>query len=522
MKAGIFSVFVSMALLAASAFAEEARPNVIIILYDDMGYSDPEYMGGEAQMPNLTRLADEGVTFLNCMNNAKCAPTRISIMSGINNLKLDVQGEAGGDFIENNAACIAELLVDEGYATILAGKWHIRTPPLESGFQFRFGEKFKASYFKDSVNQLMHQDQKIDKSTLPEDYYSTVAYTDYAIKTVKEEAVDKDKPFFLYYAVHTPHFNFHAPKEYIDKYKGRYDEGLDALSKQRFETMVEKGIIDPETWKLSPLAHDGEQRKPYAWDDFNDKEKTYFSRKLEVIAGMLDIADEQVGRLVDMLEETGQDENTLIFFLSDNGACPQRGIYGGPDPNKMGEDTLETMGEFGQRSMGDSGSTVAAFQNTPLRGAKRSLWEGGMRTSMIVSWPGHMAESARDGYVREPVQIMDIAPTIYAAAGVTYPETLGQRTIDPMDGTSLLPLLNGESIEERAFWFSFLNYRMARQGNWKVLGNVGRRNTWWLFDLEKDPSESTDLSECMPELTEKLREKAMSMHNKYKKPNSKK
>ena len=143
MRAGIFIVVVTSVLLCASVVAKEGRPNVIIILYDDMGYSDPEYMGGEAQMPNLTRLADEGVTFLNCMNNAKCAPTRISIMSGINNLKLDVQGEAGGDFIENNAACIAELLEPEGYATILAGKWHIRTPPLESGFQFRLVKNTK-------------------------------------------------------------------------------------------------------------------------------------------------------------------------------------------------------------------------------------------------------------------------------------------------------------------------------------------------------------------------------------------
>ena len=228
----------------------------------------------------------------------KCAPTRCALMSGMNSKRLDVRGEAGGDFIENNAASIAEVLGDSGYTTILSGKWHIRTKPMEAGFQYRFGERFRASYFKDSVNQLELQDQLINKSTLPEDWYSTVAYTDYAIKTVKEEAIDKGKPFSC-----TTHSTlliliFHAPKKYVDKYEGRYDAGLSEMSQQRYHKMVELGIIDPKKWKLPPLSHDGELKKTFIWDDFNSKEQRLFTRKLEVIAGMLDIADEQIGQFL--------------------------------------------------------------------------------------------------------------------------------------------------------------------------------------------------------------------------------
>ncbi|MDD7986181.1 sulfatase-like hydrolase/transferase [Lentisphaera marina] len=494
--------------------------NVIIILFDDMGYSDPQYMGGEAQMPHISRLADEGVTFLNCMNNAKCAPTRCALMSGMNSKRLGIQGEAGGDFIENNAACIAEVLGDSGYTTILSGKWHIRTEPLEAGFQYRFGERYRASYFKDSVKQLMHQDQSIDKSSLPDDWYSTIAYTDHAIKTIKEEAIDKDKPFFLYYSVHTPHFDFHAPKKYVDKYKGRYDAGLSEMSNQRYNKMVDKGIIDPATWKLPPLSHDGEQSKPFKWEGFNSKEQRLFTRKLEVIAGMLDVADEQVGRIITMLKETKQYENTLIFFLSDNGACAVRGKYGNTKINDMKMEEIAQLGVPPFAHAGDSGSAVAAFQNTPLRGAKQSLWGGGMRTSMIVNWPGNMASSSTDTYIREPVQIMGIAPTIYAATGTNYPANIGERKLNPMDGSNILTLLKGHSRVNRDFVFSYKNYRMARKDKWKLVGSVKDSKKypdghWQLFDLENDPAEMTDLSANMPEITNELRQKAMELHNQY-------
>lgn len=513
-------IFLSLFFLT-SAIEAKKKTNVIVILYDDMGYSDPEYMGGEALMPNLSKLAKNGVTFLNCMNNAKCAPTRCALMSGMNSMKLDVQGEKGGDFIKNNAASVAEVLQKDGYTTILAGKWHIRTPVLEAGFQYRFGERYHASYFKDSIRYLMNQDELVDKNTLPDDYYSTIAYTDYAMDTVKKQAIDKEKPFFLYYAVHTPHFNFSAPKEYIDKYKGRYDEGFNVLSEKRYQRMIDKGIVDPSLYELAPLSHDGEQTKLFHWGDFNSREQKYFARKLEVIAGMLDIADEQVGRLIEMLKETGQLDNTMIVFLSDNGACPVRGTFGGPNPNKANDEMLNKMGEPGFKSAGDSGTAIAAFQNTPLRGGKQSLWGGGMRTSMIIHWPEGMSPEASDGYVREPVQIMDIAPTIYEATGLKYPNKIGERILDPMDGTSLKPLLTGGKLPDRDFWFSFRYYRMARSGKYKAVGflpNYDKKNALWqLFDLEKDPSEMSDLSQSMPEMTEKLKKRALSLHDKFKK-----
>ena len=181
---------------------------------------------------------------------------------------------------------------------------------------------------------------------------------------------------------------------------------------------------------------------------------------------------------------------------------------------------IEQLGEPDFDHIGDSGSAVAAFQNTPLRGAKQALWAGGMRTSMIINWPGHMTQAATNGYIREPVQIMDIAPTIYAATKTTYPKTIGNRTLNPMDGTSILPLLKGEEMIDRDFLFSYKNYRMARKGKWKLIGSMKDTKNypeghWQLFDLENDPAEMTDLSANMPEISNELREKVMALHNKY-------
>jgi arylsulfatase len=227
-----------------------------------MGYSDPGYMGGEARTPNLDRLSEEGMTFLNLFNNAKCAPSRAALKTGMSSQRVKAFRSAG-NIAENGAVCVAELLAENGYATIISGKWHIRPDPLDVGFQRRMGVNPAPYYFKPrlipggkKLQPLYLEREQVDFETLPDDWYSTTAYTDYAIRAITEEALEEEKPFFLYLAVNAPHAPLSAPKEDIDRYDGVYDKGLPAIRKQRYERMVERGIVDPKSWKLPDYESD--------------------------------------------------------------------------------------------------------------------------------------------------------------------------------------------------------------------------------------------------------------------------
>jgi len=491
------------------------RPNIVILLVDDMGYSDPGYMGGEARTPNLDRLSEKGATFLNMFNNAKCAPSRAALMTGMFCQRVKAFRGAG-NIAENNAACMAEVLGRNGYATIISGKWHIKPDPMDVGFERRMGVNLAPYYFKpkpepgEKMHPLHLERETIDFASLPEDWYSTTAYTNYAIKAVEESALSKNKPFFLYLAVNAPHAPLCAPKEDIDKYDGVYDVGLPAIRRRRYERMVAKGIVDPETWKL-PEYEPNKDGSAFDWERLSAKEKRFFQRKLQIATAMVDRVDQELGKLIGFLKGKGAWENTLLIFLSDNGATAEHGFYGGVEFDEMSDADIDAMGTRAGRDGGTSGTVVATVQNTPLRKYKTTLWEGGMRTSMIVHWPGGIAAKATRSYLREPVGIFDLAPTCYEAAGVSYPKNIAGRRTRPMDGVSLLGLLRGGRIERRNLCYAYKDFRVVRNEKWKLLGLFKTRDsakvgkgTWQLFDLAKDRSETVDVADKHPEVVNEL------------------
>ena len=500
------------ALPAAEPAKLPAKPNIVFILADDMGYSDPGYMGGEARTPNLDRLSREGVTLLNCFNNAKCAPTRAALMTGLSCQRVKCFKSAG-NITANHATSIAEVLGANGYTTIIAGKWHINPMPMEVGFQRQFGVMLEPYYFKPDVKRekklkpIFLDGVPIDLSKLPEDWYSTDAYTDFAIKTIETDAISKNKPFFLYLAYTAPHGQACAPKEEVDKYLTTYDAGVDVIRQQRYARMVEKGIVNPQTWRLAAY----EQEKNLGairWNAFSDKQQALFKRKLAVTAGMIDRLDQNVGRLIEFLKKSGVYDNTLIVFLSDNGATAEQGPYGGLPFDTLTDQDIASLGIRGGRPGGTSGAVVATVQNTPLRYFKTTLWEGGMRTSMIVHWPGQMSSAVAGKYVRDPVAVFDLAPTSYQAAGVVYPSAIKGRTLQPMDGISFLPLLDGGKLPARDLCFAYKDYQVVRNERWKLLGKYNSRRDkqepWQLFDLSVDQSEVTDVASKHPDVVKQL------------------
>ncbi len=506
----LLCAFAVLAVALSDANAASAKPNILIILVDDMGFSDPGYIGGEAETPNLDKLSEEGVTFLNCFNNAKCAPTRAALMSGMSCQRVKAF-KSRGDISANNAACIAEVLGANGYETIISGKWHVAPDPMDAGFQHQLGVKLMPYYFKPDLKRdgklapINRDGNPIDLDALPEDWFSTTVYTDYGIEMIQEHALKKDKPFFLYLAYNAPHFPLSATEEDLKKYVGRYEDGAEIARQRRYERMVQKGIVDPDVWKLPPYVVD--KAKEFVWKELTEKEQKMYKRKLELTAAMVDRVDEELGKLFKFLKDSGEFDNTLIFFLSDNGSCAEQGIYGGVQFDDISMEDIDTMGTQHGVPGGTPGA-MSVVHNTPLRGNKTTLWDGGMRTSMIVNWPGHMSPAAVESFVHEPVAIFDITPTCYAAAGIEYPDHINDRSLNPMDGTDFLPVLQGKSLPDRNLCFMYNSGRVLRNTKWKLFGeyNVSKEQAghWALYDLNKDRSEMNDVSAQHPEVVKRL------------------
>ena len=512
-------------LLPLAALAQEGKPpNIVLILADDMGYSDPGYMGGEAATPHLDRLSREGATFLNCFNNAKCAPSRAALMSGMNAVRVKAF-KSKGNLRDNRAACMAEVLGARGYATIMAGKWHIAPDPWELGFQHQFGSQITPYYFRPAPagkkGGLTRNGAPVDHAALPVDWYSTTAYTDFAIERIRDVVLPEGKPFFLFLSYHAPHAPLSALEEDLARYRGRYADGTDAAAGQRYRRMVEKGIVDPKVWPLPPPEPHGSWRDGSTapqWADFSEKERALFQRKLELTAAMVDRMDREIGRLLAFLETSGQLENTWIFFLSDNGATHEQGVYGGVDPTRLTDAALARMGLRDGVSGGTAGPVVARVQNVPLRGFKTTLWDGGMRTSLIVHGPAARATNEPGAYIRTPVDITDLAPTFYALAGAAYPAQLGRRALDPMDGVNLLPLLRGEAWPSRNLFFAYKEDHVVRNERWKLFGHYNQRkqtHRWQLFDVQTDPAELRNVADRNPEVVNQLAAQWQAWNRRY-------
>ncbi|MEM9658654.1 MAG: arylsulfatase [Planctomycetota bacterium] len=495
-------------LLIACRVDAAARPNVVILLADDMGYSDLGCYGGEIDTPNLDRLADEGLRFTQFYNTARCCPTRAALLTGLHQHLTGVgqmtetpKGPRDDDrpayqgYLNRNCVTMAEVLGAAGYRSYMTGKWHLgyhgrEKWPRQRGFDRFYGSIAGAtSYFQPRGDRGIVFDNEHLEPPFADDYYTTDAFTDYAIRFLDEQTYDR--PFFLYLAYTAPHWPLHAREQDIAKYVGEYrDVGWDALRERRLAKQQELGIVSADA-QLPPRD---EGVRP--WNDLTAKQKDRLDYRMAVYAAMVDRMDQNIGRVVAWLETHDQLSNTLLLFLSDNGGCaePYTDLGGGRfsdinNPNKSGAVSY--------------GQGWANASNTPFRKFKVFSHEGGIATPLIVHWPAGM-KAAPGSITASPAQLIDLMPTILDATGAEYPDTLADQKIHSLEGVGLSPLLAGESRQPAKWMFwEHAGHAAVRHGDYKALLPRGSKD-WELYDLSQGRQETHDLSETMPELVEKM------------------
>ena len=471
-----------VALHAAEPATPTAKPNVLIIMVDDMGYSDLGCFGSEIKTPNIDHLAAGGMKFSQMYNTAKCYPTRASLQTGV------YFQRTNRDF--DGTATLGEVLRPAGYTTLWAGKHHAKFNPVTRGFDRYFGMIGGAeNHFRPKQDNAKGWALDGEKAaTKDSGFYSTDAYTDKALKWL-DEYNKTNKPFLLYVAYTAPHWPLQALPEDIAKYKGVYDEGYEAVRKARYERQIKLGLVDPKTSPLSPLEFGKKNTK--TWDTFSPDERQIEAMKMEIYAAMVDRVDQNIGRLLARLKAQGKLDNTLVMFLADNGACAET-------PKQKGADPDGPMGSAG--SFISYGQNWASVGNTPLRKWKQDSFEGGISTPLIVHWPAGIEPQKE--YYREPAHLIDIMPTLVAVSGANYPGESKQPNISPMDGVSLLPAFKGESISRPTpLFFQFGKSSAIREGQWK-LARIGTK--WELYDMAVDRTETKNLAAKRPEIVQKM------------------
>jgi len=516
----------SLLLLAAVCVADD-RPNILVILADDLGYSDLGCYGGEIDTPNIDALAAGGVRFTQLYNSARCCPSRASLMTGL------YPSQAGiGDFttpnpsptrgpgylgrLNDQCVTLAEALKPAGYGCYYVGKWHMHweTGPIKRGFEEFYGFTRGHShdqYDKDYYIRLPEGHQKeIDPPA--DEFYATDVFNQYALEFIRQ-GQKSEKPWFLFLAHSSPHFPVQAPAERVDKYEQTYLRGWDVLREERFARMKQLGLIDGERWTLTPRSivpvdrediangYPGEPNP--AWDSLDEDRRRDLARRMAVFAAMVDRVDQGVGQIVEHLKATGDLDNTLILFLSDNGACYEWGPFGFDGPSRQGITILHTGDDLrkigGPGTHHSYGSAWANLGNTPLRLYKHFTQEGGISTPFIAHWPKGIGKV--DDWIREPSHVMDIMPTILDAARATYPAEYQGQKITPVEGTSLLPAMRGERLPERTIGFDHQEAHALRQGDWKIVWSkrMPYEIRWELYNLAEDRCETNDLAEKYPE-----------------------
>jgi arylsulfatase A-like enzyme len=481
--------------------SEPEQPNILLILVDDMGYSDIGSYGGEIQTPNLDNLASEGIRFSRFYNTAKCFPTRACLLTG---LYAQHNGMARNAAKFTQSVTIAEVLREAGYRTLMTGKHHGEENPVYFGFDRYFGLKDGCSnYFNPGVQREGevvpgHKTGKFPRSwgidsmiyepyTPPEkDFYSTDYFTNYAIDYL-EEYKDESKPFFLYLAYTAPHDPLMAWPEDQQKYLGKYMVGYEAIRKARYERQKEMGLID-ENFPLSAPTYED-------WESLTQEEKLVRDSIMATHAAMIDCVDQNIGRILAKLEELNELENTMILFLSDNGAQaqdnPERWLLARGKTTDLGQ-PIGSMGRFTSLSL-----SWANVSDTPFRLYKSNSHEGGISTPLIVYWKGNI--STPGSITDFPSHLIDVMPTILDITGAEYPQTYNDEKINPVDGISLLPLIMGESAErnEPLFW-QWQNGKAIRKDNWKLVSD--NNEPWELYNMETDQTEINNLIDEYPEI----------------------
>ena len=484
----MFAVSIAIA-EAIHAAPPAGRPNILVIMADDLGYSDLGCYGSEIQTPNLDRLAANGIRYSHMYNTSKCFSSRACLLTGNyyqhTNLKF------------SHAATAGEVLRPAGYRTWWAGKNHADFNPFDRGFDHFSGFLGGAINYrypggKDQEGKLVPGqvykwafDAKVVKPFLPEKpFYATDAFTDWALEWLKQSA-GPDQPWFLYVAYNAPHWPLHAHPEDIAKYKGVYDKGYDAIQNARYQRQIELGLLDRETAPLSPPDRD-------SWDSLSPERQKEEARRMEIYAAMIDTLDRNIGRLVSTLAETGQLDNTLILFLSDNGACPE-------NPKKPNTDPDAAWGSGG--SFEGIRSSWANVCNTPLRKWKATSHEGGISTPMIAHWPKGIGKPG--SICREACHLIDLLPTWIEVAGASFPGESTQPDITPLEGVSLAPTFHGEPIKRSTpLFFEYGKGNAIHDGQWKLV-RLGS-DPWELYDMATNRTETQDLAIRYPERVEEM------------------
>ncbi|MBL8792888.1 MAG: arylsulfatase [Planctomycetia bacterium] len=474
------------------------RPNIVLIMADDLGFSDIGCYGSEMATPNLDKLAKEGLRFSQFYNAGRCCPTRAALLTGlyahqagVGHMLSNRGTPAYQGNLKDSCVTIAEVLKQAGYTTLMSGKWHVAnrqdTWPNQRGFDRYYGTPSGGGvYFKDNFVTRSGVFFTLDgkKVEIPADWYVTDALTDQAIQFL-DEASKRDQPFFLYLAHLAPHWPLQAKKRDIDRYRGRYDVGWDIIRARRHARLVEEGLVDP-AWKLS----DRPDEAP-AWNTLSAEKRADLSLRMAVYAAQIDCIDQNVGRLVDSLKKAARFENTLIVFLSDNGSSAE----------EVAQKGIDGRGVDDPGSYFSAGLPWANAANTPFRKYKMWTHEGGIATPLIVSWPAGIPKPGR--IVRAPGHVIDLMPTFLDLARATYSQTARGVDVLPLAGVSLRPALAGEPIRRTAplFWEHEGN-RAIRQGKWKLV--APHKGAWELYDLEADRTERHNLAAKHPEQVREL------------------
>ncbi|MGL1889930.1 MAG: arylsulfatase [Reichenbachiella sp.] len=503
---------------------QKKQPNILLIMVDDMGFTDSQPYGGEINTPTINKLAKSGVLFTDFHTSVSCSPTRSMLLSGTDNhlaglgnmgeLRSPNQmGQPGYEgHLNNNVVSLAEVLKDGGYHTYMAGKWHLghddSNIPGARGFEKSFSLlNGGASHFSDKAG-LVEAEKVVQYSMngkkimeLPKDFYSSRSYTDFLISAIRE--TEDNKPFFAYLAFSAPHDPLHVPEPWMSKYKGKYNKGYEELRRSRIERIKELGLI-PKDAKIPAM-----NKAVKSWESFTDEEKIYESRKMEIYAGMVENVDYHMGRMLDFLADIKELDNTIILFLSDNGSNPwdntqypgnADGVYISKFNNQ-----LDNLGN--PTSHIAYGTGWASAGSGPLDYFKMTVGEGGIRTPFIMSGPGINKEKVQSSFA----YVTDVMPTLLEMVGVKKPDSFKGNPILPMKGKSLTGVLSGESevtySDSEYIGGEMGNGKWMRKGNYKaqMVPTPYGSNEWKLFDLSNDPGETTDISNEKPELLEELK-----------------
>ncbi len=489
---------------AVSSFsAAPKRPNIIVMMADDMGFSDLGCYGSEIQTPNIDSMAQSGVRFTHFRNTARCCPSRTSLLTGLYahqagighmvNPRPTLPGYQGD--LNHSCVTLAQVLKGAGYQTMMSGKWHV-TPnngkkhnwPLQRGFDRYFGIiAGAASYYQPFT--LTRDNEPIEAEG--KDFYLTDAIGQNAAKYI-EDAAKRLEPFFLYTAFTSPHWPLHAFESDIERHRGRYRDGWDALREERHQRQIKMGLVDAK-WGITPR----DEEVP-AWKDAPDRE--WYQRRMEVYSAQIDRMDRNVGAILDALRRTGRDQDTLILFLADNGGCAEELAAGklnnnspkqARDGRPMRPGNSPSIMPGGEDTFSSYGIAWANASNTPFRRYKHWVHEGGIATPFIARWPGSIEH--RGALTHESGHIIDLMATCVDVAGARYPESFNGERILPMEGRSLTPAFHGKKIaRSEAFYWEHEGNRAMVDGRFKLVSRFPNR--WELYDLEADRCEMRDLA----------------------------